>query len=232
MIATVINALAILAGSLIGLFLRKGLPEKAKAAVFSAAGLISLVLGMRMALGTAHVLAMALALIIGGLAGTALNIEGAVLRLGEWLKRRFAKGDDSGTFAAGFLDSSVLFCVGAMALVGSFKAGVEGDYELILTKSVMDGFMAVILTGAMGVGVAFSALAVLVYQGVLTIAAVWIEPWVSELMLAELSAVGGVLVIMIGINLLGLRKIPTADFLPALVLTAGLVTLVPFVSFL
>ncbi|MBN1241762.1 MAG: DUF554 domain-containing protein [Spirochaetales bacterium] len=232
MIATVINALAVLGGSLIGLLLKKGLPEKAKAAVFSAAGLISLVLGMRMALGTTHVLAMALALIIGGLAGTALNIEGAVLRLGEWLKRRFAKGDDSGTFAAGFLDASVLFCVGAMALVGSFKAGVDGDYELILTKSVMDGFMAVILTGALGVGVAFSALAVLVYQGVLTLAAVWVEPWVSELLLAELSAVGGVLVIMIGINLLGLRKIPTADFLPALVLTVGLVALVPFVSFL
>ena len=232
MIATVVNALAVLAGSFLGLLLKKGLSEKAKAAVFAASGLVSLVLGMRLAFGSTHILALTVALIVGGLVGTALRVEGAVLKLGEWLKARFASRDESGTFAAGFLDASVLFCVGAMALVGSFKAGIDHDYELILTKSVMDGFMAFIFTGTLGVGVAFSALSVFVYQGALTLAAAWIQPCVSETLLAELSDTGGVLVLMIGINLLGLRKIPTADFLPALVLTVGLVALFPLVPIL
>lgn len=232
MIATIINALAILGGSLVGLLLKKGLPEKARTVVFSAAGLVTLVLGMKMAFESTHALALALALILGGLAGTFIGVEGWVLKLGEWLKRRFAKNDEGGSFAAGFLDASVLFCVGAMALVGSFRAGVQGDYELIYTKSVLDGFMAVIFASAMGVGVAFSALPVLVYQGALTLGAVWVQPFVSETLLAELTGTGGVLVIMIGINLLGLRKIATADFLPSLLITVLLVALFPLAPFL
>jgi uncharacterized protein len=117
----------------------------------------------------------------------------------------------------------VLFCVGAMALVGSFKAGAEGDFTLILTKSVMDGFMAIMLCAAMGAGVAFSALSVLVYQGILTLAAVWVAPLVRQNLLNELTSVGGAMVVMIGINLLGMAKIKTANFLPALVLIVLLV---------
>ena len=119
-----------------------------------------------------------------------------------------------------------------MALVGSFKAGAEGDYDLILTKSVMDGVVAIMFAGAMGIGVGFSAISVLVYQGALTLLAVQIKPYVSAVMLTELSAVGGALIVMIGINLLGLRKIRTGDFLPALVVIAGLVFLFDYIPFL
>jgi uncharacterized membrane protein YqgA involved in biofilm formation len=231
MLATLINAIAIVAGSLLGLLLKKGLSKKYEVAVFSASGVITLVIGMQMAFKTTHILAFALALIIGGLVGTVLDVEGGILRLGEVLKRRFAKGDDE-TFAYGFLSASVLYCAGAMAIVGSFKAGTDGDFSILLTKSVLDGFMSIIFASALGPGVAFSALSVLVYQGILTIASVWIKPYVSPLMLAEVTGIGGALVIMIGINLLDLRKLKTGDFLPALVLTVLFVLAMPFVPFL
>lgn len=265
MIATIINAILIVIGTTIGLLMRKGFSEKAKDTVFTATGVISLVIGFSMALGGSHILALALSLIIGGLVGTAMDIEGAIFRFGEWLRVRFTpKGkvgpeaaaaappegarastaEDStegkakvgaggeSSFAFGFLNASVLFCVGAMALVGSFKAGAEGDYDLILTKSVMDGVVAIMFAGAMGIGVGFSAISVLVYQGALTLLAVQIKPYVSATMLTELSAVGGALIVMIGINLLGLRKVRTGDFLPALVVIVGLVFLFDHIPFL
>jgi len=231
MLATLINALAIVLGSILGLLLKKGLNKKYETAVFSAAGVVTLVIGMQMAFKSTHMLAFALALIIGGLVGTLLNVEGGILSLGEVLKRRFAKADDS-SFAYGFLSASVLYCAGAMAIVGSFKAGTEGDYGILLTKSALDGFMSIIFASAMGIGVAFSALSVLVYQGILTIASVWIAPYVSPLMLAEVTGIGGALVIMIGINLLDLKKLKTGDFLPALAVTVLFVLLMPLVPFL
>ena len=232
MFATLINAASIIIGSLIGILLKKGLPERFKSAVFTACGLTSLVIGIQMALKTSHILAFALALIIGGLIGTWLDVEGAVLRLGERLKRRFAAKEEGSTFAFGFLDASVLFCSGAMAIVGSFKAGTEGDYSLLLTKSVLDGFISIVFASAMGAGVAFSALSVLVYQGILTIASVWVKPFVTDLMLVELTGLGGALVIMIGLGLLNIKKLKTADFLPGLVILVLLVVAMPYASFL
>jgi uncharacterized membrane protein YqgA involved in biofilm formation len=232
MLATVINAVAIILGSLIGLLLKKGLSKRYEFAIFTAAGIVSLVIGIKMALETSHILAFAIALIGGGLVGTLLDVEGAVLRLGEFLKSRFSKGGEDSSFAFGFLSASVLFCSGAMAIVGSFRAGTEGNYDLILTKSVLDGFISILFASAMGAGVAFSALSVLLYQGFLTLISVWVEPWVSDLMLHELTGIGGALVIMIGINLLDLKKLKTGDFLPALLLSAALVLLMPYVPFL
>ena len=232
MLAVFINAGAILLGSLIGFFLKKGIPEKYQKAVFASAGIVSLIIGIQMAIKTGHVLALAISLIIGGLVGTWLDIEGGVLSLGEWLKKHFIKGGDDSSFAEGFLSASVLFCSGAMAIVGSFKAGTIGDYSIILTKSVLDGFMSVIFAGAMGIGAAFSALSVLAYQGLLTLISVWVKPYVTDLMLQELTGLGGALVIMIGLGLLDIKKFKTGDFLPALVVTVLLVLAMPYVAFL
>jgi len=232
MLATVINALAIVVGSMLGLLIKKGLSKRYEHAIFAAAGVITLVLGMKMAFATTHILAFALALIIGGLIGTVLDIEGGVLRLGEFLKSRFAKHEDDGNFAYGFLSASVLFCSGAMAILGSFRAGTEGDYSLLLTKSVLDGFLSMLFASAMGAGVAFSALSVFAYQGALTLLSVWAKPYVTTLMLNELTGVGGALILMIGIGLLDLRKMKTGDFLPALVITILLVVAMPYVPFL
>lgn len=223
MIATVINALAVIVGSLVGLLLHAKIRDSFKSIVYIGAGVTSLIIGIQMALNSSKIVFLALSLIIGGILGTWWRIEEGILSLGNTLKRTFARKDEGKDFAFGFLNASVLFCVGAMALIGSFKAGAEGNYDLILTKSVMDGFMSIVFTAAMGIGVAFSALSVLVYQGILTLAAGWLKPLVSETLLKELTGVGGALVMMIGINLLGLAKLKTANFLPALILIVLLV---------
>lgn len=232
MFGTIINALAVILGSLLGLILRKGIKERYQQIIFAASGVTSLVIGIQMALKTTHLLALALALIIGGLLGTWINIEGAIMDFGEKLKRRFDKKSEGSTFALGFLNASVLYCSGAMAIVGSFKAGTEGDYSILLTKSVLDGFMSIIFAGAMGPGVAFSAISILVYQGLLTLVSVWVKPFVTEVMLAELTGIGGALVIMIGLGLLDIKKFKTGDFLPALIITILLVLAFPYLPFL
>jgi uncharacterized membrane protein YqgA involved in biofilm formation len=231
MIATLVNCATVIIGSLIGLVLHTKINESFKRVVYVGAGMISLILGIKMGLVTTKIVFMALALIIGGILGEWWNVEGGILRFGDFLKKRFAKKESGKDFAGGFLNASVLFCVGAMTLVGAFKAGAEGNYDLILTKSVMDGFMAIMLSAAMGIGVAFSAITILVYQGGITLLAGVLQPLVNELLLGELTAVGGVLVIMIGLNLLRLSKLKTANYIPALLVTIGLITLEPLLPF-
>jgi uncharacterized membrane protein YqgA involved in biofilm formation len=231
MIATFINCLTVIIGSLLGLVLHKKIQDSFKAIVYAGAGFMALVLGIKMALETSRFVYLALALILGGILGEWWRVEGGILKLGENLKRRFARGESGQDFSNGFLTASVIFCVGAMTLVGAFKAGTEGDYTLILTKSVMDGFMAIMLTAAMGIGVAFSALAILIYQGGLTLLAGVVKPLVNDLLLTELTGVGGVLVIMIGFNLVGVTKIKTANYLPALLITVALVAVEPLIPF-
>jgi len=230
MIATIINAAAVVVGSLIGLLLNRRIGDRLREVVYVGIGIISLVIGFSMALEMQRVLYLALSIVIGGVLGTWWGVENGVLRLGELLRRRFQRRGSGGEFAYGFLSASVLFCVGAMTIVGSFQAGVDGNYELILTKSVMDGTMAILMTAAMGIGVAFSAILILVYQGGLTLLAGWMRPFVSELMLSEITAVGGALVVMIGINLLDLKRIKTADFVPALLVVIAFVLLDPWIG--
>ena len=231
MIATFVNCATVIIGSLIGLLLHRKINDSFKHVVYVGAGMISLILGIRMGLVTTRIVFMALALILGGILGEWWNVEGGILRFGEFLKKRFAQRDSEKDFAGGFLNASVIFCVGAMTLVGAFQAGAEGNYDLIFTKSVMDGFMAIMLTAAMGIGVAFSAITILVYQGGITLLAGVLQPLVNELLMGELTAVGGVLVIMIGLNLLGISKLKTANYIPALLITIGLVALEPLLPF-
>lgn len=236
MIATFINAGTVILGSILGLLFHGKIPERLKTAVFYGIGIVTLIIGMSMALEGSRILILALALTLGGVIGTALGVEDAIHRLGTRIHRLGSKNrlgskkGDASTFAEGFLNASVLFCVGALTIIGAFRAGTTGDYELILTKSILDGFMAMLLTSALGIGVAFSALTILVYQGGLTLLSGVLAPVVSELMLAELTAIGGALILMIGVNLLGLTKIKTADFLPALVFVVAFVLLEPVVG--
>jgi uncharacterized membrane protein YqgA involved in biofilm formation len=225
MIATVVNAIAVLVGAALGRLLQTRIKEEFKRIVSIGAGIMTIVLGVRMSLESSRIVFLALSLIIGGILGEWWRIEDGILSLGGLLKRTFAKRESGQDFAYGFLTASVLFCVGAMTLVGAFKAGTEGNYDLIFTKSVLDGFMSIILTAALGIGVAFSAVTILVYQGGLTLAAVWLKPLVSDLLLKEITGVGGALVLMIGINLLGLARLKTANFIPSLLLIVLFVAL-------
>lgn len=230
MIATIINTLAVIIGSLIGILLHKHMKEEYEKSIFIAAGIVSVVIGAQMVLATEYILILALSLMLGGLLGSFLRIEDRIYMLGNIIKERFAKKDDSSNFAEGFLTSSILFCVGAMSLVGSFKAGTEGDYTIILTKSVLDGFVSIMLAAAFGISIFFSAFVVLIYQGLLTILSTIIKPYVSDIMLNELSSTGGAIVLMIAINLLGIKKIKTGDFIPALIFTVVFVLVLPYIE--
>ncbi|SIQ26478.1 hypothetical protein SAMN05920897_10650 [Alkalispirochaeta americana] len=231
MIATVVNVVAVILGTILGLLAGKGLGGHFRSVVFTGIGVVTILLGIQMALETQRILFLVISLVAGGLAGTALEIEDRIYRCGEMIKRRLPRhtGSDH-SFAEGFLVATVLFCVGALAIIGAFQAGVEQRYALLLTKSVMDGAMAVLLTAAYGLGVGFSAIPILLYQGGLTLAAGFLAPLVTPLMLSEISGVGGAIVVMIGLNLLELRKIKTADFLPALVIVLLLVAADPWIG--
>lgn len=217
MIATVVNAVAVIAGGVLGLLLRRWIRDRFRDPVLIGIGTFTLVIGMSLALETGNPVLMALSLVAGGLLGYWMRIEDGIHRLGGRLARISRSGEEQG-FAAAFLNASVLFCVGALAIVGSIEAGASGDYTLILTKSLLDGSMAILLAAAQGPGVIASALSILLYQGTLTLLAGFLEDVVPPLLLTEIGAIGGVLIIMIGINLLDLRRIPTANFLPSLVL--------------
>ena len=250
MLAVFVNCGAVILGSIIGLLFSKKFTEELSGMIQTACGIISLVIGLQMTFKYDSIVFLALSLIIGAIIGYALDIDGAILRLGDWLEKKTVgrtkknepeqelqatelaenNGASKHNFAYAFLNSSVLFCVGAMSIVGSIKAGIEHDYTIIFTKSILDGFMAISFTAAMGIGTMFSIIMILVYQGGLTLLSGVLQPYVTDLIMTEVSACGGALIIMIGINLLGLKKIKTANYLPALVVELLFVIFVPMIK--
>ena len=223
--AVFINCGAIILGSLIGILVGKHVKDSFKEIVFSCSGLVTIVMGIQMALGSTNFLVMLIALLLGGAVGYLLKIEDRVYSLGEKMGRA-THSEGTQNFAKGFLTASVLFCSGAMAVVGSIQAGTTGDMTTILIKSVMDGCMAVVFASIYGIGVMFSFLCILVYQGFFTLAGGWLQPVLGEVGIAELSAEGGVLLLMIGLGLLKIKEFKTANFIPALVFAPVLAILV------
>ena len=216
MLAVFINCATVILGSIIGLLVGKHLKDSFKEIVFTCAGLVTLVMGVGMALESANKLVLLLALLAGGAIGYLLKIEDRILSLGDRLGSLTQK-NTSHNFGKGFLAASVLFCSGAMSVVGSIQAGTTGEMQTILIKSVMDGCMAVVFASVYGVGVMFSSLFILVYQGFFTLAGGWLEPVLGTVGITELSAEGGILLLMIGFGLLKIKEFKTANFLPALV---------------
>ncbi|MBQ9494017.1 MAG: DUF554 domain-containing protein [Treponema sp.] len=254
MSAVIVNCISIIIGSIVGLLFSKKMSDESLNVIQTAAAAVTIVLGLQMAFQYQSIVYLTLSMIIGGLLGTWWNIDGRILQFGAFLQKlvqckQVGKAAKTGTssevlehdgatggpehdknFAYAFLNASVLFCVGAMSILGSFKAAIEKDNTLIFTKSILDGFMAISFTVAMGIGTVFSCLAVLVYQGALVLLASFLQPYVSDAMIAELTGCGGVMIVMIGINLLGLRNIKTANYLPALLLEIVFVAAAPFVK--
>ena len=242
MLAVFVNCFTVIVGGLIGVLFSSKIKESLSSTVQNAAGVITLVLGLEMAFQYESIICLSISLILGGLIGTALDIDGAIYKLGQFFEKIVDRKDKKNNenadlvenatvsvastnqlskkndFAFGFLNASVLFCVGAMSIIGSFKAGIEKDYTIIFTKSILDGFMAIVFASSMGAGAIFSFITVFVYQGALTLLSTFIAPYVNDSLLNELSACGGAMIIMIGINLLKLKEIKTANFLPGLVL--------------
>lgn len=230
MIAVLVNCFTIILGSLLGIIFSKKITSRLSEVIQTGAGVVVLVLGIEMTLQCDNILFLTFSLMAGGIIGSIIDIDGKIFKIGQWLGTKLPQKEEKSTssFGYGFLNASVLFCVGAMSIVGSIEAGVNGNYSVIFTKSLLDGFMAIVFASSMGVGVVFSFLTVLIYQGALTLLATVIAPYMDEVLLAELTASGGALIIMIAINLLGLKSIKTANYLPAVFLCVLFVLLERF----
>ena len=216
MIATFINMVLVLIGGTIGLVFKNRISEKISQSLVCVLGLCVLVIGIQSAVKTENMILVIISIIIGTLLGEWLNIEGHLYSLGESLKNKFGKGESSKTFAEGFLSSSLLFCVGSMAVMGSMEAGINSDYSIIISKSIIDGITAISLAATLGVGVLFSAFAILIYQGSITIISMYLGSFMSPVMITEMSAVGGILIIALALNMLEIRKTKPGNMLPAI----------------
>lgn len=222
---TVVNVAAIAGGSLLGLLVGRGIKEKYQETVIYGLALCVIVLGIQMALQGQHILLTIISLVVGSILGEALGIEEKLEQVGTLLAEKFQKSrkkGDAGTdaFVEGFLTASLLYCVGAMAIVGSIQDGLSGDPTTLYTKALIDGLSGIIYASNFGVGVLFSALSVGVYQGILTALTGFLGPWMSQLVVQEVAACGGLMILGIGLNMTKLLKIRVGNMLPGL-LVAG-----------
>jgi len=217
---TFINVGTVLLGSVAGTLLKHRIPSKLSGTVIQGIGLFTLFIGMKMAFEGANPVIMVFSILIGGIVGEALDIEGRLEAVGRWFEARFAASD--GNFTKGFVTASLLFCVGPMTIVGSIEDGLRGNYQILLTKAIMDGFCATAFSSTLGLGVGLAALTVLFYQGALTLAASYVKAFLTDPIVATMTATGGLLIIGIGVNLLELGKVKVGNLLPALVVAVVL----------
>ncbi|MBR1583959.1 MAG: DUF554 domain-containing protein [Clostridia bacterium] len=214
MIGTLVNAGAIILGTLVGLLLRKGLPQRIQDALMAGVGLCTILIGMKGALGTESEMLVILSVVLGAVIGALLKIEERLDRLGQRLEKRFA-AEENGTFGKGFVTASLMFCVGAMAIVGSMDSGLRGDHSTLFAKSVLDGVISIVFASTLGAGVMLSAVSVFIYQGSIALLSQVVAPLLTSRVIAEMSAVGGVLIIGVGINMLRKEHLPVGNLLPA-----------------
>lgn len=219
-LGSAINAVAIIIGGSLGLLLHGRLPEKIRQIVFQGLGLCVVVIGLDMALQGKDIFLVVLSILVGGIVGEWMKLEDCFNALAEKTRALVRSGNTQ--FVEGLVNASLIYCIGAMAILGSFDEGVRGDYSILLTKSLLDGFAAIALASTYGSGVLFSSIPVLAYQGSLTIFANFFQTYCSDYLIAQLTATGGVLVLGIGINLLGLMVIRLSSLLPALVIIIAL----------
>ncbi len=221
MIGTLVNACAIILGGAIGLRFKAFLPQRVIDLLFQVFGLFTLYLGFSMGLKTQNAILIAFSLILGAITGSFLHLQDKTDRLGELIKRKFnLKGDK---FTEGFLVASLLFCMGPVAILGSIEEGIGDQPKLLLIKSLMDGVASIALASSLGIGVIFSAVPILIYQGSMTLFTMWLGGSFSQVMVNELSAVGGILLIGMGITILDIKKIYVIDFITALIYIVPLV---------
>ena len=214
MIGTLVNVAAILVGGSVGLIFRSKIPERLFKIVFQAIGIFTLYLGISMALKASELLIMIFSLVVGALIGEFLQLEERVEKLSEKLKKRV--GSKDANFSTGLLTAFMLFCMGAMTILGSFEEGMGKEPSLLFTKSLMDGISSVALAAVLGIGVLFSVVPLLIYQGGLTLLAALFGEIIPEFIINEITGIGGVLIIGLGLSILEIKKIKVLNMLPAL----------------
>lgn len=221
MLGTIVNTIAIAAGSSIGLLLKKGIPQKITDAVMRGLALCSIYIGISGTLEGSKTLAMIVSMALGAVIGTALDLDGRLNSFGISLEKKLGS-NGQGKIASGFITASLLFCVGAMGVVGSLQSGLTGNHEMLFTKSVLDFISSIVLSASLGVGVLLSAVTLLLYQGVITLLAQALAPILTDAVVAEMTSVGSLLIIGLGLNMLGITKLKIMDYVPAIFIVIGL----------
>jgi len=215
MLGTVVNSIAIIVGGTIGTFLKVGIPERFKNIVMQGVALSVMIIGISSGLQFNNLMVVIVSLVIGGIIGEALNIEEYLNKFGDTLQKKLSK-DNSSTISKGFVTASLVYCIGAMAIVGALKDGLSGDHSILFAKSVLDGISSIIFASTFGLGVVFSAISVFLYQGSISLGASFLQGLLTKPVIDDMTAVGGVLIFAISLNMLEIKNIKVGNLLPAI----------------
>jgi len=215
---TLLNVATVLVGGLLGTTLGNRLPERVRDTVLHGLGMVTLAVGLQLTLQTKNILIVMGSILAGGIVGEWWRLEDRLQALGAWLQARVGGMGRTTTFVQGFVTASLVFCVGPMAVLGALQDGLTGDYRLLAIKSLLDGFAALAFASSLGIGVVFSALTVIAYQGAISLLASQVQQALSPAMIAEMTATGGILIMGIGLLLLEIKRIRVANFLPAILI--------------
>lgn len=217
MLGTIVNTIAVIIGACIGLVMKRGLSEKLADTLMKGLGLCTMYLGISGSLKGENSLIMIISIVIGTMIGEGLDLDLRIRQLGEFLERKFRSKDETKiSIAEGFVTSSLLFCVGAMAIVGSLQSGLTGNHEMLFNKSILDFVAAIIFASSLGIGVVFAAGFVLAYQGSITLLAQWISPFLTDTVVNEMTCVGSVIIIGLSLNMLGITKLKVMNYVPGI----------------
>ncbi|WP_314404410.1 DUF554 domain-containing protein [uncultured Granulicatella sp.] len=223
----IINVIAIVIGTMIGLFLKRGMSEKMSSHIMQGLALITFIIGLKGALVDQDMILLIVSISLGGYLGEMMQLEENIRKFAEWVQDKLSKEGAQNQLAEGFVSAVLIFCVGAMAVMGSLEAGLRNNHGILITKALIDGFASIILTTTKGAGVMLSALAILLYEGGMMVLAQFVAPYLSESIVYAMSAVGSLLLVALGLNLLELTKIKVMNFLPAMFLP---IVLIPLLS--
>lgn len=209
------NSIAIIIGGTLGRLLKVGIPERFKTIVMQGVALSVMMIGISSGLKFNNLMLVIVSLVLGGIIGEALNIEEYLNKLGDTLQKKLSK-DNSSTISKGFVTASLVYCIGAMAIVGALKDGLSGDHSILFAKSVLDGISSIIFASTFGIGVVFSAISVFLYQGSISLGASFLQGLLTKPVIEDMTAVGGVLIFAISLNMLEIKNIKVGNLLPAI----------------
>ncbi|NLV76125.1 MAG: DUF554 domain-containing protein [Tissierellia bacterium] len=214
MLGTVVNSIAIILGSLLGVIIKQGIEDRYKKIVMDGIGLSVVIIGIAGGIKSENSILVIISIVLGSIIGETIDIERKLNSLGDNMEKKLGRGDNN--FSNGFVTASLVYCVGAMAIVGALESGLLGNHSTLFAKSILDGISSIIFASTLGIGVAFSAIAVFIYQGLIVLFATYLKDFLTSEVILEMSAVGGILIMAIGLNILDFKKIKVGNMLPAI----------------
>ncbi|AOV06362.1 DUF554 domain-containing protein [Sporosarcina ureilytica] len=228
---TIVNALLIVIGTILGRFLHN-IPERMKETIMYGIGLAVAVIGIQMTFESTQILIVIISIVVGAVLGEWMDLDDKVTKLGQWLEIKLPRKEEGMNISEGFVTATLIFVVGSMAIIGAIDSGLRNDHNVLVMKGIIDGFTSIILSSSLGIGVAFAAIPVFLYQGIITVLSTQISQYIPQALLdffiSEMTATGGLMILAIGLNLIGLTKIRVANLVPGILVVGVIVTVIHF----